>query len=207
MRREPLIFWYDVFSSFYDSSLESLYRDARERALEACRLSRGQRVLDLPTGTGQSLEFLAPAVGAEGAVVGVDASRGMLDRARRRVERQGWSQVTLIEADARQLDAAAVGDGFDCVHIFLGLSTFPEWEQAFGRAWTLLRPGGRCVVVDVYAETLSFQGRMVNWMAGAEIRRRTWSELERVGQSFEKSALPPKKQYGGELFLATAIKA
>lgn len=198
--------WYDFFSSFYDRSLEALYRDARQSALDACNLQPGQRVLDLPTGTGQSLDLLAPAVSAQGSVVGVDGSQGMLARAQQRASRNGWTQVTLVQRDVRELSAEGIGADFDCLHIFLGLSAFPEWERAFEKAWALLRSGGRCVLVDVHADPLGFQGRMVNWVARADLRRRTWTELERLGSEYQKRALPPKKDYGGELYLATAIK-
>lgn len=50
----------------------------------------------------------------------------------------------------------------DRLHLLLGLSAFPRWEEAFATLWSVLAPGGRCVVVDVHADPLSFQGRMVN---------------------------------------------
>ncbi len=37
--------WYDIFSRFYDASLESLYRPYRLQATEALRLSAGSTVL------------------------------------------------------------------------------------------------------------------------------------------------------------------
>ena len=66
--------WYDLFSRFYDRSLEPLYVEARTAAAEALRLEPGLTVLDVPVGTGQSLDVLAPAVLPGGHVLGVDAS-------------------------------------------------------------------------------------------------------------------------------------
>src|SRR5690606_28301657 len=97
--------WYDVFSLFYDRALEALYAPFRPAAVEALRLSEGARVLDLPCGTGQSFEMLVPAVGPTGTVLGVDRSSGMLRRARRRVSRAGWNNVTLRQAPAADVDA------------------------------------------------------------------------------------------------------
>ena len=45
-------------------------------------LKKGQRVLDLGTGTGVLLPYIAERIGKEGAIVAVDYSSGMLDRAR-----------------------------------------------------------------------------------------------------------------------------
>ncbi|HVJ91298.1 MAG TPA: hypothetical protein VM580_15950, partial [Labilithrix sp.] len=63
--------WYDVFSRFYDASLEPLYREHRRRAIDALQVKRGSLVLDLPCGTGQSFTALATALGGTGRVVGV----------------------------------------------------------------------------------------------------------------------------------------
>jgi ubiquinone/menaquinone biosynthesis C-methylase UbiE len=204
--------WYDVFSRFYDSSLEHLYREARVHAAEALELGPGLSVLDLPCGTGQSFDEIAPRLLPGGRLVGADASEGMLGKARERVERHRWEHVSVKQADVRGLDAVQLssglpGAGFDRVLIFLGLTAFPDWEASFSRVWSLLAPGGRCVVVDVHAERPGFQGRMVNLVARAEIQRRVWEPLERVAQGFERRNLPGRPEFGGQIFLATGRKA
>jgi ubiquinone/menaquinone biosynthesis C-methylase UbiE len=206
--------WYDVFSRFYDASLTELYADARRAACEALELSPGQTVLDLPCGTGPSFEGLIAGVGAEGAVLGVDASEGMLRQARARVERQGWAQVFVGQADVHAIDFATLerirgaSVELDRLHVFLGLSAFPRWEEAFARLWGLLRTGGRCVIVDVHAERPGLQGRMVNWVARADIRRKVWEPLEAVAKagSYARRELPSRWQHGGTLVLVTGVK-
>lgn len=200
--------WYDVFSRFYDASLESLYADARVAAAEALRLQPGQVVLDLPCGTGLSFDVLAPAVGSEGRVVGVDSSAGMLARAHRRAASRGWPQVVTAQHDVHQFDAdalRALTDRTDCdaVLVFLGLTAFDRWREAFERICSLLRPGGRAVVVDVFAERPSLQGKMVNLVARADIRRRVWEPLQRASDDFERRVLPARREYGGELYVAS----
>lgn len=201
--------WYDFFSGFYDRSLEKLYRDARASAVEALRsgpVGPGARVLDLPSGTGQSLDGLATLVGGAGRVIGVDLSSGMLRRARRRVAQRALGNVELVEGDVHAIDADRVGGQVDGLHVFLGMSTFPRPDEAFGRLWSLLRPGGRAVIVDVHAERLGLQGRMVNLIARADIRRRSWEPLERRAVDFERRELPSLRQHGGTLFLAVGDK-
>ncbi|MCX4241136.1 class I SAM-dependent methyltransferase [Paraliomyxa miuraensis] len=204
--------WYDFFSRFYDRSLEALYVDARRRACEALELRPGQTVLDLPCGTGQSLDGLAAGVGTEGTVIGLDFSEGMLQRAKARVERNGWTQVHLGQADVHAVDAARLGQVrgepvvLDRLHVFLGLTAFPRWEAAFERLWGLLRPGGRAVVVDCHAERPTFQGRMVNLVARAEIQRKVWLPLERLAEGYERRELPSRREHGGQLVLAVGVK-
>lgn len=202
--------WYDIFAGFYDRSLEKLYRDARAAAVEALAAggrARGARVLDLPCGTGQSLDGLAAAVGAGGRVIGADLSRGMLGRATKRVARRGLGDVVeLRHVDVHEASAERIGGPVDLLHVFLGMSTFPRPDEAFERLWGLLVPGGRAVIVDVHAERLGFQGRMVNLIARADIRRRSWEPLERRAVGFERHALPSLRQHGGTLFLAVGEK-
>lgn len=204
--------WYDFFARFYDRSLEPLYAEQRRIAAEALRLQPGHGVLDLPCGTGLSFDAIAPAVQPGGHVVGVDLSHGMLDKAQGRVRRHAWSHVTTLQCNVHELDAdriaTAVGGPIeiDRLHVFLGLSAFPRWEEAFERLWELLAPSGRAVVVDVHAEQPSVQGRMVNLVARADIRRRAWEPLQRLGADFDKRDLPSRKEHGGQLFLATATK-
>jgi hypothetical protein len=61
--------------------------------------------------------------------------------------------VTLIHEDARKLSAAllqeraGVGD-VDGLLCTLGLSVVPDWQAVFAKAFALVRPGGRCVLMD-----------------------------------------------------------
>jgi len=197
--------WYDWFASFYDRSLEPLYRDARRAAADALRVTPDHAVLDLPCGTGQSFNYLAPRCRA---LVGVDLSLGMLRQARRRADHHGWSHIHLVQRDVHALtpaDYPAV-DRVDRLHVFLGLSAVPRWDVAFDQLWSLLAPGGRCVVVDVHSERLGVQGRLVNLVAGADIRRRTWEPLERLASNFTLQDLPRRREHGGQIFLATGDK-
>jgi ubiquinone/menaquinone biosynthesis C-methylase UbiE len=50
--------------------------------LEHAAPKRGERVLDLASGTGSVARQVAPIVGPEGAVIGIDVSPAMLDVAR-----------------------------------------------------------------------------------------------------------------------------
>lgn len=195
--------WYDVFSYFYDTALERQYARARGVAAEALDLRDGSVVLDLPTGTGASLPPLVSGVGATGRVVGVDLSEGMVARARDRVARAGWTNVDLHVGDVVQPPPVA---GYDRLHVFLGMSVFPDPERAFATLWGGLAPGGRCVIVDVYNERPGVQGKMVEWIARADVRRRSWERLSAVGAGFERRVIQDQAEDGGEMWLATATK-
>lgn len=200
--------WYDLFSGFYDRSLEKLYRDARVAAVDALRLDPGAtlRVLDLPCGTGQSLDGLAAALGPAGSIIAADLSRGMLRRAEKRIAARDLTNVQTLRADVHAITLDQIGGPVDRLHVFLGMSTFPRPDEAFTNLWSLLRPGGRAVIVDVFTERLGLQGRMVNLVARAEIRRRSWEPLESRAVAFERRDLPSLRSHGGTLFLAAGDK-
>lgn len=164
--------WYNLFSLFYDRALEDLYAPFRTAAIDALRLSAGVAVLDVPCGTGQSFGPLVAAVGMTGAVVGIDNSRGMLRRARRRVGSAGWDNVIIQRASASDADAALVADMLgkpevDAVLCALGLTALPRWEETFETLSALVRPGGRFVLFDVHASERTREARSVELVARA----------------------------------------
>lgn len=201
--------WYDWFAMLYDPALETVYRRYRRAAAEALDLDAGMTVLDVPCGTGQSFKPLIERVQPAGAYVGVDLSRGMLARATLRG--RSHQGAYFVQADAGSVGSSilverGLPEQVDRLHIFLGLTTFDGWSEAFDNLWSLLRPGGRCVVVDVYAEEPGLQGRLVQLMAQAQLRRRAWEPLEAVAEGFDRQVISTDAVHGGELWLACGRK-
>ncbi|MFO0660262.1 MAG: class I SAM-dependent methyltransferase [Polyangiaceae bacterium] len=204
--------WYDVFASFYDSSLERLYLPFRKAATERLALAAGQRVLDAACGTGQSLDLLSEGVGAQGVVVGVDLSKGMLEQAQKRISRKSLSNVRLFEGSLLELDRSKLAEhlepsrGFDRVLAFLVMSALPDWEDATARLWDLLEPGGTLMIVDAHTDSLGIQGRLVNLTARADIRRKVWSKLEQLSHDFTLERLDAPYSVGGDMIIAKGVK-
>lgn len=139
---------YDRIARTY-SLLEPAYLifpPARRRAVAALGLKPGDTVLEMGAGTGRNFPYLLEAVGPSGTIIGVDASPVMLAEARKLIERQGWSNVELLEQDAAQLDVDRDVDG---VLFSLSYSAMPEPRPALARAWERLRPSSRVVVLDM----------------------------------------------------------
>ena len=197
---------YDLLALFYDPTISWLYRKHREKASRALELQPGSRVLVPGCGTGQDFEFLAPSVGNEGAVVGVDLSAGMLSRARRRVERRGWPKVELHAGDVRTLGAMDIGR-VDCALFFLMLSVVPDWQNVFREVWERIEAGGRCVVFDVHARRRVPQSGLVERLARADLSRRVWEPLLELAPDAEHRVLAGSAHlHGGELHLCTGTK-
>ena len=124
---------------FYDV-LEALFRRARELAIVRLALQTGEDVLDLGCGTGLSFELLQGAVGPKGRIIGVEVSRDMLARAREKIARHSWTNVTLIEANAEEADLEP--ESVDAVLSYYTHDIITS-RRAVEGAVRALRPGGR----------------------------------------------------------------
>lgn len=81
-----------------------LVKALRQRAVRKLQLRPGDRVLDAGCGPGGSFPYLISAVTPSGAVVGVEISPDMAMNAKRRVETNGWTNVQVIVADAKEVE-------------------------------------------------------------------------------------------------------
>jgi SAM-dependent methyltransferase len=107
-------------------------------AIERLALRSGERVLDVGCGSGDTLIELARRVGAAGEVVGVDASRPLLERARARVH--GTPNIQLVEADVAR---HAWEPRFDALFSRFGVMFFADPVRAFQNLRHALVPDGR----------------------------------------------------------------
>jgi ubiquinone/menaquinone biosynthesis C-methylase UbiE len=197
--------YYDAFSRVYDRfvAAHSSDRDGRLREVLADRsaLSPGARALDLCTGTGAMLPSLARRTGAAGLVVGLDFSRGMLERARRRLGNAPG--VALVRAEAERLPFRASSfDAVTCSHAFYELKGEGA-ERALAEVTRALRPGGSFLMMEhevprrplvralFYVRLLSMGLRKAREVLGNEeaLFRRHFPAVERVATDTGRSKI------------------
>ncbi|MFN0139596.1 MAG: methyltransferase domain-containing protein, partial [Pyrinomonadaceae bacterium] len=85
------------FPNFDFAFIKSL----RQRAVDLLNLESGNRVLDVGCGSGASFPDLIGAVGSKGEVVGVEISSAFAINSRKRIEKNGWRNIVVIEAPAQ----------------------------------------------------------------------------------------------------------
>jgi SAM-dependent methyltransferase len=124
-----------------DAQIAPLGRLVMERAA----LARGERVLDVGCGCGDSTLELARRVGAAGAVLGVDLSAPMLERARERSRASDAANAAFLQADA-QTHAFELAS-FDLLYSRFGVMFFADPPAAFANLRRALRPAGRLAFV------------------------------------------------------------
>ena len=104
-------------------------------------LGPGDGVLDVACGPGNFSRDFARAVGDDGMVVGVDASRPMLERAVRETRDAGLGNLCFVFADAAALPFRDAS--FDAACCFAALNLFPDPYRALDEMRRVLAPGGR----------------------------------------------------------------
>jgi ubiquinone/menaquinone biosynthesis C-methylase UbiE len=113
----------------------------RQRAVRVLQLQLGSRVLDVGCGPGGCFPYLRDAVGSAGEVVGVEISPEVAINARRRIEANGWSNVRVIEGDARTVRLNGSFDGM----VLLGAPDAYASPQAVDHLLRYLNDGARVV--------------------------------------------------------------
>jgi ubiquinone/menaquinone biosynthesis C-methylase UbiE len=128
----------------YDAEL-AWFEPVRTEAVSLLALHGGERVLDVGCGTGLSFAPLERFVGDRGGIVGIEQSPEMMSRARERVLRQGWRNVTLIGAPAGR---AAVHGRMDAALFHFTHDVLRD-PQAVDNVLRHLRPGARVVAAGL----------------------------------------------------------
>jgi demethylmenaquinone methyltransferase/2-methoxy-6-polyprenyl-1,4-benzoquinol methylase len=144
--------YYDLFSEIYDFIIRLHSRDIagslRRFITEKANLCQGDRALDLCTGTGSVATELAKCIGENGFVVGLDFSRGMLERAKEKATRLKLVQLYLVQANASQLPFKKSSfHGVTCSHAFYELQG-GERTRAINEVGRVLIKGGRFCLME-----------------------------------------------------------
>ena len=108
-------------------------------------LGPGDVVLDVACGPGNFSREFARAVGDEGLVAGIDASRTMLTRGVEELIEAGLANLALVRGDAENLPFRDAS--FDAVCCFAALHLFADPFAGLDEMRRVLGPGGRIALM------------------------------------------------------------
>ena len=134
---------YTLWAPVYDVLVAGATRGMRRASLARLDVGTGDTVLLVGIGTGLDLPWLPPGP----RYAGVDLTPAMLERARRRADRDR-RVIDLRVADAAALPYASAG--FDAVVMHLILAVVPDPVAALREAARVVRPGGEIAIVDKF---------------------------------------------------------
>lgn len=134
---------YDLMNRLMSGGLDGRWR---RLAAAAADISLGARALDVCTGTGDLAFELADRVGPSGAVIGVDFSEPMLERATAKAAAKG-APATFQAADALELPFR--DSEFDGATVAFGARNLSDLDRGLAEMARVVRPGGRVVVLEI----------------------------------------------------------
>ncbi|MHC4093135.1 MAG: class I SAM-dependent methyltransferase [Planctomycetota bacterium] len=177
----------------------------RRRMIERMELKPGDRVLEVGCGTGRNFPGLIKRIGPRGHLYGIDISEGMLDRAKRRCARAGWMQVTVMRGDATE---CSVPEPVDVAVFSLSYCVIPRPQEALRWAWSMLKPGGRLVIMDAKLPP-GRRGRLMRplfmWISRLTVLGdpdlKPWEDLRELADQVDMQEL-----FWGTYFICTGVK-
>jgi demethylmenaquinone methyltransferase/2-methoxy-6-polyprenyl-1,4-benzoquinol methylase len=165
----------------------------------------GEVILDVGCGTGLNFKAIREAIGPSGRLIGVELSPRMLDVARGRIERFGWSNVELVEGDVAEAEIPATADAA----LLCAVHDVMRSPAALANVLEHLRDGGRAVAGGpkwaCWRRADGLSSNLSTWMMNRECVTtfegfaRPWSHLERLADS-----LVVDEVFGGGGYIASA---
>lgn len=114
------------------------------KLLHMAAITPGSAVLDVGSGTGILLPYLASAIGAGGSITAVDFSTNMLDIAQQKYGE--YSNITFICGDILELELPPNSfDAITCLNFYPHLNQ--RKEEFLHKMLSLLKPGGRLIIM------------------------------------------------------------
>ena len=188
-----------------DSSTEAIRRrydrrartcDAVEAGMERFRLAAwrrlqwskvtGGQILEVGVGTGKSLPYYP----ADADVTAIDFSEQMLLRASKKAGRLGV-KARLVQMDVQKLDLP--DNAFDSVTASFVFCSVPDPAMGLLEVKRVCRPGGKVVLLEhvlsgnrALAWVMNLANRLIVWLSGANINRRTVESVEASGLAIER---------------------
>lgn len=140
---------YDRFSLLYGLIIEKFSRTARKKGIQMMNLTKGERVLEIGSGSGEDLITISDLVGEDGEVHGIDISQNMVRYARKMIEKTAFHQnVKLTRGDARTLPYE--DECFDAIYTAETLELFEkeDIENVLSECDRVLKNQGKICVIS-----------------------------------------------------------
>ncbi|HSQ85586.1 MAG TPA: methyltransferase domain-containing protein, partial [Desulfobacterales bacterium] len=149
--KKSIALLYGRRAKLYDFSANAYYllgfRELayRKIGVKALNLKKGDTVIEIGCGTGLNFSLLRKQVGPKGNIIGVDLTPEMLEEADKRIRRNGWQNVTLVQSDAAVFRFPEHVDGI--ISTF-ALTLVPEYDNVIQKGAIALSLNARFVIVD-----------------------------------------------------------
>ena len=174
----------------------------RHKAVTLLNLKEGDRVLDAGCGSGGSFPYLIKVIGETGEIVGVEISPQTIKNTNKRITKNNWQNVHVVEADANTVNLSG---SFDGLLMFAAPDVYAS-EQALSNIFPHLTVNSKVVIFGAKISKKRF-----GWLLNGTLRlvfsklssstpslnSEPWKILEKRLQDFQI-----KEYFFGWMFLA-----
>ncbi len=143
LQRRVQRYGWDKAAQYYENFWHKQLKPAQDLLLDMAKLKRGEKVLDIASGTGLVSFRALDKVGNDGFVLGTDISDKMIEISSVIAQEKKLTAIRFERMDAEGLKIA--DNSFDVVICALGLMYVPDPLQALKEIFRVLKPGGRAV--------------------------------------------------------------
>ncbi|HBX87252.1 MAG TPA: bifunctional demethylmenaquinone methyltransferase/2-methoxy-6-polyprenyl-1,4-benzoquinol methylase UbiE [Marinilabiliaceae bacterium] len=135
---------YDLLNRVLSFGIDRIWR---RRLVRLVRKKAAATVLDVATGTGDLALALAATLRKPLTVYGLDISSGMLELARKKVDKKGLQDlIVLKEGDSEDLPFD--DNYFDAVTVAFGVRNFGDLAKGLAEMRRVLKPGASLYVLE-----------------------------------------------------------
>lgn len=147
---------YDFLNHLFSLGIDKIWR---KKAIRILGEVKPKQIIDLATGTGD-LAFTALRLNPD-HVSGVDISQGMLDIGKQKAAKRGVSdKVSFTLGDSENIPFES--ESFEGAMVAFGVRNFEHLDKGLEEINRVLKPGGRCVVLE-FSKPTAFPIKQVYW--------------------------------------------
>ena len=117
-------------------------KPVRQKAIMLLNLKEGNRVLDAGCGSGGSFPYLMNSIGETGEIVGLDISPQTIKNTKKRITKNNWKNVQMLEGAAESVDLFG---SFDGLLMFAAPDVYAS-ERALSNIFPHLKINSRVVI-------------------------------------------------------------
>ncbi len=178
---------YDRFSKLYDLMEKPIEKFKFSHLREKIDTVIEGKVLEVGIGTGKNIPYYPEGI----TVTGIDFSKGMIEKAQKRINKLSLQNVSLFEMDIEHMQFS--DESFDTVLSTFVFCTVPNPIRGLKEVYRVLKPGGKAVFIEhmksgkaVLNIPLYVMNVFTTALLGTSTIRETQNNIEKTGFKVER---------------------